>query len=299
MAKLEQWRYNLCGMQRLQEKLGGFHGMLGDKLRAERERQNLTIKDIEKGTSIRALYIESIEKGEYETLPGEVYTKGFIRNYATFLKLDANAMVQAFNEEQHPEQVAAAEEQAAAEEKQEEPSSFTVESDFKLQMEDRAGHQNKLLAAVVCLLVLGGAYFLFSTEDSQQVAKAPQAAKQVQTNAKEKAKAEESKAVAAPAVKHDDVEVVAKFEDRCWTQDIADGQTVYEGTMEKGKTMNWKGKEKVSITAGNAGAVAFSVNGQDLGKAGEVGQVVEKVFTPEGNQQAAKAAGSSTKDKDK
>ena len=56
--------------------------MIGDKLRAEREKNNLTVKDVEKGTSIRALYIESIEAGEYAKLPGEVYTKGFIRNSA-------------------------------------------------------------------------------------------------------------------------------------------------------------------------------------------------------------------------
>ena len=36
--------------------------MIGDNLRTERERQNLTIQDIAKGTSIRALYIEAIER---------------------------------------------------------------------------------------------------------------------------------------------------------------------------------------------------------------------------------------------
>ena len=67
--------------------------MIGDTLRAEREKQNLTVHDVEKGTSIRALYIESIEAGDYSKLPGEVYTKGFIRNYANFLKMDAAAVV--------------------------------------------------------------------------------------------------------------------------------------------------------------------------------------------------------------
>ena len=82
--------------------------MIGDKLRTERERQKLTIQDIAKATSIRALYIEAIEKGEYNSLPGTVYAKGFIRNYATFLKLDANEAVHQFMEENHPEDVAAA-----------------------------------------------------------------------------------------------------------------------------------------------------------------------------------------------
>lgn len=259
--------------------------MLGDKLRSERERQNLTIKDIEQGTSIRALYIECIEKGEYGSLPGEVYTKGFIRNYATFLKLDANAFVQEFNEEVHPE-VLQQPEEVAAEVVKEKEDSFDMGGDFKVSLEDNAHRQNKILVAVICLLVLGGAYFLLATGDDGQVAKAPQQVKQETAAVKEAPKAEESKAAAAPA-KRDDVEVVAKFDDRCWTQVIADGKTLYEGTMEKGKTMSWKAKETVSITAGNAGAVALSVNGQDMGKVGETGQVVEKVFTPSGEKKEA------------
>ena len=59
--------------------------MVGDILRSEREKQGLTIKDIENETSIRALYIDAIEKGNQKALPSEVYVKGFIRNYAEFL----------------------------------------------------------------------------------------------------------------------------------------------------------------------------------------------------------------------
>lgn len=275
--------------------------MLGDRLRAERERQGLTVKDIEKGTSIRSLYIEAIEKGEYDSLPGEVYTKGFIRNYANFLKLDADALVREFGEERHPEEMAAAEERAPEkEQKEERASGFTVDSGFKVGREEAANRQNKILAAAVALLVLGGAYFLFSSDSSQQAAEVPKAEKQAAVPAKEPPKAQsakETKAAAAPAVKREDVEVVAKFDDRCWTQVIADGKTLYEGTMEKGKTMSWKGKETISITAGNAGAVALSVNGKDLGKIGETGQVVEKVFTPGGEKPEGSPA--EKKDKDK
>ena len=88
--------------------------MLGDTLREAREKQGLTYKDIEKGTSIRALYIECIEKGRYDELPGDVYTKGFIRSYANFLKLDANALVQAFTAERHKGAAPAAQQKPAA-----------------------------------------------------------------------------------------------------------------------------------------------------------------------------------------
>ena len=75
--------------------------MVGDILRSARVKQGLTIADIEKGTSIRALYIESIEQGNIDNLPGMVYAKGFVRNYAGFLHLDAEELVQQFAEENH------------------------------------------------------------------------------------------------------------------------------------------------------------------------------------------------------
>ena len=72
--------------------------MVGDILRKAREKQGLTIADIEEGTSIRKLYIEHIERGNIDALPGMVYAKGFVRNYAAFLHLDAEHLVQQFAE---------------------------------------------------------------------------------------------------------------------------------------------------------------------------------------------------------
>ena len=278
---------------------GGIISMIGDKLRAERERQYLTIQDIAKGTSIRAVYIENIEKGEYDKLPGTVYAKGFIRNYANFLKMDADAVVRQFMDENHPEEVAAAEEakqqlaEAEEQSRTEAKAKLAAGSEYREQVSGSGNRQNTLLIALIVLLVGAGAYYLFAMEDSApaktankttvtQTAKAP-AAKT--PSAKEKSAEQEQPA----AKKIEGVELVAKFTDKCWTQVVADGKTVYEGTIEPGKTETWKGKEKVVITAGNAGAVEMKVNGQDMGKAGDIGQVVEKTFTSDNASQPAQA----------
>lgn len=264
--------------------------MIGDKLRAEREKQGLTIKDIEKGTSIRALYIEAIEKGEYQTLPGEVYAKGFIRNYATFLKLNADDVVRAYTEENHPEEIAAkAAAQAAEEETKQQnkgyatsesasqnPRAFATGADFRQRVESSHKKQNTMLLVVVLLVVLGGAAYLFLSDgDDAKTAKQPVAAQTAKAPVKKEA-------APTPEKKVDGVELVAKFNDRCWTQVDVDGKTVYEGTMEKGATETWKGKEKVVITAGNAGAVELTLNGKSLGKGGAEGEVIEKTYGPEG-----------------
>ena len=79
--------------------------MVGDILRAERERRGLAIRDVEEATSIRALYIQSIEENKYDIIPGEVYLKGFIKTYANFLNLDGNAVVNQYRQEKTPPNV--------------------------------------------------------------------------------------------------------------------------------------------------------------------------------------------------
>ncbi|UCG79226.1 MAG: helix-turn-helix domain-containing protein [Nitrospirota bacterium] len=57
-------------------------------LRQIRERHGVEISDISLATKIRSLYLECIEKEKYESLPPEVYTRGFVVDYARFLQLD-------------------------------------------------------------------------------------------------------------------------------------------------------------------------------------------------------------------
>lgn len=75
---------------------------VGEILRAEREKRGMTVKDVEKGTSIRAFYIQSIEDGNYSVMPGEVYLKGFIRSYANFLNLDSQQLIAMYRKSQEP-----------------------------------------------------------------------------------------------------------------------------------------------------------------------------------------------------
>ena len=257
--------------------------MIGDLLRRERERQNLSIKDIEKATSIRALYIDAIEKGEYKTLPGEVYAKGFVRNYANYLKLNANEIVNAFNEEMHPqEELQDAAGSSSAEEARQEQSAERNREEYRgpkitslesYPMEKSShGVRNALIVAVAVFVVAFAALIAFGG-DEEPSAPAPRAKTQTQQGQKQ--------TEAAPKPAADGVEVKLSFTDLCWTEVVVDGKTEFEGTAEKGKVLTLKGKDKVRITAGNAGALNYSLNGKDMGAIGQKGEVVEKTFTKE------------------
>jgi len=61
---------------------------LPERLYAARERKGVDLYRAERDTKIRARYLAALERGEYRELPGAVYTKGFLRNYALYLGLD-------------------------------------------------------------------------------------------------------------------------------------------------------------------------------------------------------------------
>lgn len=67
---------------------------LGALLRERREQRSVSLADVEKGTRIRQKYLAAIEADEWHLLPGEVVGRGFLRNYANFLRLDADGLLE-------------------------------------------------------------------------------------------------------------------------------------------------------------------------------------------------------------
>ena len=67
---------------------------LGALLRERREQRSVSLADVEKATRIRQKYLAAIEADEWHLLPGEVVGRGFLRNYANFLRLDADGLIE-------------------------------------------------------------------------------------------------------------------------------------------------------------------------------------------------------------
>ena len=72
----------------------------GNKLRQERERRKVSLDEIARLTKIRVRYLEALENGEHERLPGIVFAKGYVRAYAETIGADADQLVCAYVEEQ-------------------------------------------------------------------------------------------------------------------------------------------------------------------------------------------------------
>jgi len=72
---------------------------LGETLRAQREKKGITLEQAASDTRIREKFLKALEDSDYQTLPGSVYTKGFLRNYAEYLELPTEELVVQFHQE--------------------------------------------------------------------------------------------------------------------------------------------------------------------------------------------------------
>src|ERR1019366_1184368 len=72
---------------------------VGEQLKAAREAQRLTVTQVADMTKIRSDHIRAIDQGNYDVFSAPVYIRGFVRTYATALKLDPKEIMAQLNHE--------------------------------------------------------------------------------------------------------------------------------------------------------------------------------------------------------
>ena len=69
----------------------------GEELRREREIRGISLKEIADATKISKRFLDAIERNDHKTLPAPVFTRGFVREYARYLGLNSEEMVNRYN----------------------------------------------------------------------------------------------------------------------------------------------------------------------------------------------------------
>ena len=72
---------------------------VGETLQLARERKGVDLFRAERDTKIRLRYLSALEDGDYAELPAPVYTKGFLRNYAIYLGLEPEEILDRWRDE--------------------------------------------------------------------------------------------------------------------------------------------------------------------------------------------------------
>lgn len=66
---------------------------IGEKLRAARLAKGFTLDDIQQSTKIQKRYLNAIENGDFDQLPGDFYVRAFTKQFAQAVGLDADELL--------------------------------------------------------------------------------------------------------------------------------------------------------------------------------------------------------------
>lgn len=61
---------------------------VGNQLKAAREAKQMSVGDIAMALKLGAKQVEALENGNWQSLPGQTFIRGFVRNYARLLQVD-------------------------------------------------------------------------------------------------------------------------------------------------------------------------------------------------------------------
>lgn len=75
----------------------------GAMLAAARAAEKLSVAEAARHLKLSVVQIEALESGDFDRLPGPVFVRGFVRNYARLLKLDPDALMRRVEPELSPQ----------------------------------------------------------------------------------------------------------------------------------------------------------------------------------------------------
>lgn len=67
---------------------------IGNFLRERREASGISLIEVEKDLKIRKKYIQALEEGNIDAIPGKTYLIGYLRNYSKYLGIDDENIIQ-------------------------------------------------------------------------------------------------------------------------------------------------------------------------------------------------------------
>lgn len=72
---------------------------LAEVFKKRRADLKMSLDDVERGIKVQRVYLDMIESGDYQNLPDDIYSKGFVKNYAEYLGFEAAPILAMYKQE--------------------------------------------------------------------------------------------------------------------------------------------------------------------------------------------------------
>jgi cytoskeleton protein RodZ len=258
----------------------------GDWLRRQREMREISLRDIADRTKISLRYLEAMEADRFDLLPAPIFAKGFLREYARYVGLSPDDVVNHYLSVNHPEELEAASRDdtkvTRAKPKPVDPGQPTVRRNWSY------GLLLALIGLVLLVLVALAVWFTDRGHEQQQPSGSGQGSPIVASPPAPAPRPATSAPVPAPQPASP-LEVSLDFTQDCWVEAVIDGKNRVSELRVQGEALQLEAEKSVALTLGNAGAVEVQVNGYPLELGKKQGDVVRDLLIDLNTVQALKA----------
>lgn len=214
----------------------------GTWLRRQREAREISLREIAERTKISMRYLQAMEDDRFEVLPAPVFAKGFLREYARYVGLSPDDVVNHYLSVQQPQ--------------------AHVESDAGRRERRSLGswpYWLPLLLATALLLGLAVLLALLSDRWRQHRAGAAESRPAIVAPAAIPVPPAPPVPATPPAAP---LEVTVDFNQECWVEWVVDGGSRRAEERKPGESIQIEAKQSVVFAKlGNAAAVDIQVNG--------------------------------------
>ncbi|MGM0507835.1 MAG: helix-turn-helix domain-containing protein [Fusobacteriota bacterium] len=262
----------------------------GEILKKERKKQGLTIEDVAQETKIQKRYLRDIESGNLNDIPGGVYVKGFLKNYAEYLKMEKSEIMENYQEYLELKE----KKESVVEEIGSKKNSFQPEVFNKLKIG---------IIGVIALVVIvfSGKFFydanyektaipsteigtphedstldnqdnLINKEEKMDVDPEETPADSDEEDSKKKEDSDISES------QNKIKKLVLNAKGRSWLEVKKNEEIIFNGYIQNGETYEVESSEKISVKIGDASNIEVNFNGENLGFLGEEKEVIKREF---------------------
>jgi cytoskeletal protein RodZ len=232
---------------------------LGSTIRDAREVARLSIESLSESTSIRIGLLLEMENNNFANCGGDTYARGHLRNIAPKIGVDAQSLINLYNEEHSTEHRAI--------------QDLLVENNvMQVPREERKiSWKIPAIASVLVLLFLGLAQIVISNQSGDG---APVSAATASASPTTTANSSESVESSSGPVELS----ITAARGNSYIHIIADGETLAKGSIFQGETKTFKGEKVISIYFSNPAGLDVTLNGKQLAPLGGQNEEVRRTF---------------------
>jgi cytoskeleton protein RodZ len=229
-------------------------GSFGEKLRRERDLRGMSLREIAEGTKISVRFLQALEDDRVDVLPGGLFPRAFVKQYATFIGLDVEKTVADF--------VAAHGDDAPPERRAAPAPARRLPVSL-----------GQVFLAVVAVTAVALTFRRGGEAERARAQPTPTpvvAAPAVLPTDRVYPSPTLASAAASPA---DGLVLTMTAQQECWVEVRADGETVVNRVLAEGESQTLEAHGEIVLSVGNAGGLSLRVNDRPalpLGRSGEV-----------------------------